>query len=381
MGYRMNEEQRELVKLVDDFFTKEVDPIVTEYDEKGEVPMHVINKGTELGFNRLNFPEEYGGLGLDHRTFVMMIEEMSRHETGVGGTWMIDTMAANLVLAIGNKEQSEYVGQLLSEGKHGSFCLTEPQAGSNAAAITTRADKVGDNYVINGTKCFITNGGIADFFVVMAKTDKEKGTDGISAFLVDRSMGVTNGKEENKLGLRMSNTAEVNFVDVVVPASRLLGEEGRGYFAAMKALETGRVNVAAKAIGIAQRAMEEAARYSQIREAFGKPICRNQGISFMLADMQVNIEAARGLVNTFLDKEERGESITKDGAMCKLFAAEMLQKVTTDAVQIFGGYGCMKEYPVEKLMRDAKLYQITEGTSQIQRMVISKFVLKENKPR
>ncbi|SMC82750.1 acyl-CoA dehydrogenase family protein [Papillibacter cinnamivorans] len=373
MGYLLTEQQEELRSMIDEFYTKELDPLIPEYEEKGETPMQFVKQGIQMGLHAMDIPEEYGGMGLDDRTTTILVEEMARHDAGVSSAFTITAMAMKCVLEMGSEEQKRRTGALITAGKIGAFCLTEPQAGSNAAALKTSAVRDGDHYVINGTKTFITNGGIADFFIVMAMTDKSKGVKGISAFIVERGPGVSSGKHENKMGMRLSNTTEVVFEDAVVPAENLLGKEGFGYITAMKALDGGRASVAASAIGIAQRALEEAVKYAKLRIAFGQPIGNFQAVQFMIADMEVGIEASRGLVEKFLEKKERGLPYAKEGAMCKLFATDTVMKVTTDAVQIFGGYGYSKDYPVEKLMRDAKVYQIFEGTNQIQRMVIAKF--------
>ena len=378
MGYIMTDEQRDLRDMVRAFYEKELDPIVMEYDEKNETPMHLVPKGLEMGLHLIDIPEEYGGMGLGDRTAVILAEEMARHDLGFSSVFSITGMALKVILATGNEEQKRRFSDKVVNGALGAFCLTEPVAGSDAAAIRTAAVPDGDHYILNGTKTFITNGGLADFFIVMAKTDKTKGARGISAFVVERSMkGVSNGKHENKMGLRLSNTCDVILEDVAVPKANMLGVEGKGFITAMQALDGGRGSVAAGSIGLAQRAMEEAVKYSKLRSAFGQPINRFQGIQFMLADMQVQIEAARGLVEKFLYNKEHGLPYGKEGAMAKLFATDTAMHVTTDAVQVFGGYGYCKDYPVEKLMRDAKVQQIVEGTNQIQRTIISRYLASE----
>jgi len=378
MGYIMNDEQIGLRNAVRDFLSKELSPIVMECDEKNEVPMHVVRQGIEMGLHMLDIPEEYGGMGLDDLTTHILTQEMARFDVGITVTFLITSMALKVVLSIGNEEQKKRMGKFIASGKIGAFCLTEPQGGSDAANMRVTATKDGDNYILNGTKCFITNGEIADMFIVMAVTDKTKGARGISAFIVEGPCtGLTVGKHENKLGQRLSPTNDVIFTDVVVPKENLLGEEGLGFVAAMKFLHGGRIGVASLAVGIAQRALEESVKYAKQRVMFGQPIANYQGISFMIADMAASIEACRCLVEHALDLKAHGLPYEKEASICKVTASDAVMKITTDAVQIFGGYGLCKDYPVEKLMRDAKVLQIVEGANQIQRNIIAKYVMKE----
>lgn len=378
MGYVMNEEQRGLRDTVRAFLSKELSPIIMECDEKNEPPMHLVRMGIEMGLHLMDIPEEYGGMGLDDLTTHILIQEICRFDVGFAVTFALTAMSMKVVLYIGNEEQKQRVGRFLASGKIGAFCLTEPQGGSDAANMRVTAVKNGDSYILNGTKCFITNGEIADIFVVMAVTDKSKGAKGISAFIVEGDRpGISVGKHENKIGMRLSPTNDVVFTDVVVPKENLLGEEGLGFLAALKFLYNGRVTVASLAMGIAQRALEESVKYAKMRVVFGEPIANYQGISFMISDMAASIEACRSLIGHTLALKAQGLPYEKEASMCKLLATDAAMKITTDAVQIFGGYGLCKDYPVEKLMRDAKILQIVEGANQIQRTIIAKRVMKE----
>lgn len=370
------ENQLSLKSMVADFMQKEIVPIMAEYDRKGEVPMEVVRKGMEMGFHLMEIPEAYGGIGLSFEDYCVLHEEIAAYEAGFGTTFGASDLAVKAVMNAGTEEQKQYFADFIAQGHLGAFCLTEPQAGSDAAAVRTTAVKDGDEWVLNGTKCFITNGGIADIFVVIAVTDKTQGVKGLSAFLVERSMGVKSGKEEDKLGIRMSNTTDVIFEDVRVPAKNLLGVEGRGFITAMKVLERGRVNCAAGAVGIMRHAIELATEYAKTRVTFGKPIAAKQAIQFMLADMKIAEESARQLMLYAARLCDAGEDCQVAASAAKAYAGDSAMKVTTDALQIFGGYGYSREYPVEKLMRDAKIFQIYEGTNQIQRVVISGAMLK-----
>lgn len=379
MGFILTEEQKELRNMVKSFMETEVMPIVPEYDEKGECPVEIVKKGLEMGFHMLEVPEEYGGAGLDTKTAIIVQEEMAKVDCGFAGCFSVTAMAIKCILRMGTEEQKKHFIKRFTEGRMmGAFCLTEQSAGSDAASIRTTAVRDGDDYILNGVKTFITNGGVSDTYIVMAVTDKTKGTKGISAFVVEREReGVSVGKEENKMGFRLSNTTEVILDNVRVPAFNRLGEEGLGFVTAMKALDDGRLFVAAGAVGIAQRALEEAVKYSKQRICFKQPIHKFQGIQFMIADMAMQLEAGRQLINHAVDLKEAGLPFSKEAAMAKCFCTDTVMKVTSDAIQIFGGYGYCKEYPVEKLLRDAKINQIFEGTNQIQRMVIGNAVVAE----
>lgn len=370
------ENQLSLKKMVSDFMKGEIVPIMAECDRTGEPPMEALKKGFDVGFHLLELPEKYGGIGLNNEDYAIVKEEMSAYDAGFGTTFGASDLAVKVVLQNGTEEQKQYFTEFVAPGKLAAFCLTEPQAGSDAAAVRTTAVKDGDSYILNGTKCFITNGGIADIFVVIAVTDKSKGVKGLSAFLVERSMGVKSGKEEDKMGIRLSNTTDVIFEDVRVPAKNLLGEEGKGFIAAMKTLTLGRIAAAAGATGISAHAVQLATQYAKERRTFGKPIASNQAISFMLADMKIAEETSRQMTLYAARLADAGQNPQMAASIAKTYASDCAMRVATDAVQIFGGYGYSREYPVEKLMRDAKIFQIYEGTNQIQRMVISGALLK-----
>ena len=377
----LTQEQLELKEMVRDFAEKEIRPIAVEYDVRGEFPMELYKKVCDIGINCLDLPEEYGGPGISRVTSCVVREELSRGDAGFALAVGANSLGIKPLLLGGSEKQCRHFADILVSGGFSAFCLTEPQAGSDAAAIRTTAKRVGNEYIINGRKCFVTNGPLADIYTVVASTDPEKGVKGLSMFVVDRNTpGITVGKHEDKMGIRLSMTSDVIFEDVKIPAENLVGEEGQGFKLAMKALDQGRASSAASAVGIAQAAFEYAIEYSQMRNTFGTPICKNQAIQFMLSDMAMKIESARQL--SFLAAEHvdnNSPGMTKYSAMAKCYASDMLQSVVSDAVQIFGGYGYMRDYPVEKLMRDAKIYQIFEGTNQIQRIVIGGQLLKEYK--
>ena len=370
------EEQLSLKKTISDFMKGEIAPIMAECDRTGVLPQDAIRKGFDMGFHLLEIPEEYGGIGLNNENYAIVKEEMSAYDAGYGTVFGASDLAVKVVLQNGTEEQKRYFTDLIAPGRLAAFCLTEPQAGSDAAAVRTTAVKDGDSYILNGTKCFITNGGVADVFVIIAVTDKSKGVKGLSAFLVERDMGVKSGKEEDKMGIRLSNTTDVILEDVRVPAKNLLGEEGRGFIAAMKTLNLGRIAAAAGATGISAHAVRLATEYSKERVTFGRPISSNQGISFMLADMKIAEETSRQMTLYAARLADAGQNPQLAASIAKTYASDCAMRVATDAVQIFGGYGYSKEYPVEKLMRDAKIFQIYEGTNQIQRMVIAGALLK-----
>ena len=369
-------EQQELINLVRQYVAKEIAPIVAEYDRMGEPPMEAYKKGMDIGFHLLEIPAQYGGAGLNTLDSVIVKEELSVIDSGVGTTFGATGLAVNVMLKGGTDEQKTHFFDFLAEGHLAAFCLTEPDAGSDASAIRATAVADGDDYIINGTKCFITNGGIADIFIVIAVTDKSKGTRGISAFVAERSQGVKSGKDEDKMGIRLSNTTDVIFEDVRVHKSAMIGKEGEGFYLSMKALENGRIACGAGAVGIIRRCIELSAKYAKERVTFGKPIGTNQGVSFMLADMKIAEEAARALVHHAARLCDAGKPFKTEASAAKTFASDSAMQAATNAVQIFGGYGYSREYPVEKLMRDAKIYQIYEGSNQIQRMIIANALLK-----
>lgn len=369
--YMLTEEQKELQKLAREFAQKELAPVVKECDEKSEFPQEVFRKFCEVGFNTMFLPEKYGGMGYGAFEMVIVQEEFAKVDAGFIVSATCGEFGMMPVLLAGTEEQKQHYMDFILEGKLGAFALTEPDAGSDAAATRTTAVRDGDDYILNGRKCFITCGGIADVYTVFASTNRELGAKGISCFIVERDReGVSVGKEEDKMGLRISNTADVIFDNVRIPASNLVGKEGEGYKLAMKCLARSRGVNSYGALGIAQRALDEAVAYAKERKTFGKPIIAHQGVQFMLADMQIKLCAARALLWQCAKMVDNGDFDAIVGSATKTFLSDTCMSITTDAVQILGGYGYMKDYPVEKLMRDAKIWQIFEGTNQIQRMII-----------
>lgn len=365
-------EQQEFAALAAQIVKKELAPRVAELDRTGEFPMDVMDALREAGFYGMGIPEQYGGLGLDVTTQMAIYEELAKIDAGFSFNFALASGEFGLLEAAGASEElKRYYAEKILSGSICSFCLTEAQAGSDAANIRTTAVRDGDEYVLNGTKCFITNGALADMYIVFAYTDKSKGTKGISAFLVEKKHGVQVGKTEDKMGLKLSITSELIFDNVRIPASNLIGEEGKGFIYAMKALEKGRVTTMVHALGIAQAAMDLALDYAKVRQTFGKPIIRHQGLAFLLADMQKRIDAARAMLYYSAAVIDRGLPLGTLSPDTKIFVSETAMSVTTDAVQVLGGYGYMKEYPAEKLMRDAKVFSIFEGTNQINLMVSS----------
>lgn len=376
MGYLLSDESKDLLKMVKEFCDNEVKEQCKEYDVSGEFPKEIIEKAIEMQLHLIDIPEEFGGLGLDPITVAALHEEMAYADAGFGGAFSVGAMALKGILLYGTPEQKKIFADILVSGGFGAFALTEAQSGSDAANIKTTAIKEGDNYIINGSKSFITNGGIADFYLLFAMTDKTKGVKGISAFMVLRDTpGVSVGKEENKMGMRLSNTSDVFFDNVKISSNNILGKEGEGFKIAMEILDLSRPYVGASAIGIARRALDEAVAYSKERVTFGKPIAANQALQFMMANMDMKIETARQMVVHALQLAERKMPYTRESAMAKCYASDIAVEVTIDAIQILGGYGYSRDYPVEKLARDAKIYQIFEGTNQIQRMVIARKLL------
>ncbi len=378
MDLTFNEEQEMIRKMVRDFAQKEVAPIAAEIDEKGVVPFENIKKMGQLGLLGLTVSEQYDGGGADVVSYAIAIEELSK---ACASTAIVMAVQNSLVCAgiekFGTEEQKQkYLRPLARGEKIGAFALTEPGAGCDAAAVLTTAVLHEDVYTVNGTKHFITNGGFADTVIVLAMTDKAKRHRGMTALLVEKGMpGFAVGKEEHKMGIRGSNTCELVFDNVQVPAGNRLGEEGAGFKIAMTVLDAGRIGVAAQAVGIAQAAYESALTYSKQRVQFGQPICQFQAIQWMLADMATRIQAARLLVYSAALAKQSGLPYSKEASMAKLYASETAVWVADRAVQIHGGYGYMKEYSVERNYRDAKITEIYEGTSEVQRMVIARSIL------
>ena len=371
INFSLNDEQKMIQQLARDFAHNEMAPAAEHYDVTHEYPWPIIKKAQELGLTTLNVPEEYGGLGLSLFEECMVSEELAWGCSGMSTAMGVNGLAILPVLIAGNEAQkAEYCGRL-ADGQMASYGLTEPEAGSDVAGIKTTARKNGDHYILNGSKTFITGATVANFFTVFAYTDIEQRYNGMSCFIVDRDWaGVSVGKPFNKMGQHASDTAELIFEDVKVPASHLLGEEGKGFLIAMKVFDRSRPPTSAGAVGVAQRALDESIRYAKERVVKGQPIWKHQVIGHMIADMAMEVEAARLLVWKSAWAVDAGLSNTLTSAFSKAYAADKAMKIATDAVQVFGGYGYMSEYPVEKLMRDAKIYQIYEGTSQIQREII-----------
>lgn len=379
MIFKLTEEQELLKKTVRDFAEEEIAPKAAEMDEKEEYDLTLWSKMAEMGITGIPYPDDYEGAGMDNLSYAIAVEELSRVCASSGVMISAHTsLCAWPIYNFGAAEQKKkYLAPLCSGEKIGAMGLTEPSAGSDASSLKTTAVRDGDSYVLNGAKIFITNAFLAETYVIFAYTDKSKGTKGISAFIVEKGTpGFTFGKKEHKLGIRGSATYELVFDNCRIPAENLLSEEGQGFKIVMMTLDGGRVGIAAQALGIAQGAYEQALNYSKIREQFGKPISANQGIQWMLADMATQIEAARLLVYQSAYLKDTKQPYSKQAAMAKLFASETAMAVTTKAVQIFGGYGYTREYPVERMMRDAKITEIYEGTSEVQRIVIAASILK-----
>jgi acyl-CoA dehydrogenase len=374
VSFALTEEQRALRELAHDFAEREIRPKAAEYDEHQTHPADVIAKAHEVGLMNPHIPEELGGAGLGGFDGALIGEELCWGCSGIGTSIVANILGALPVLLAGTDEQKrEWLSPLLEEPILCSFALTEPGAGSDVSGIQTTAVRNGGDYVLNGSKMFITNAGRADWFTVFASTDRSAGHRGLTAFVVPRKAdGVTIEKHLDKMGQRATDTSALAFQDVKVPAGSRLGEEGQGFKIAMQTLDNTRPGTAAGAVGVARAAFEHAVAYSKERVQFGQPIAMNQGINFLVADMATEIEAARLLVWQAAWLLDQGQRATLESSYAKRFAADTAMKVTIDAVQIFGGYGYIKEYPVEKLMRDAKLFQIYEGTSQIQRLVIAR---------
>jgi alkylation response protein AidB-like acyl-CoA dehydrogenase len=380
MNFELSEDHQMMRKMVRDFAEAECAPGAEERDEKEEFPMELWKKCGELGLAGITFPEEFGGVGADYLSYAITIEELSRVDASLGVTISAhSSLCGNPIYIFGTQEQKEkYLTPLATGEKMGAFGLTESMAGSDASGTRTTAVRDGDEYVINGSKIFITNGYYADVYVITAQMDKEKGNRGIAAFVLEKGTpGFTFGKKEKKMGIRSSATYELVFENVRIPAANLLGQEGQGFKVAMTTLDYGRIGIASQALGIAQGAYEQALKYSKERSQFGKTLSQMDVIQFKLADMALEIEAARLLVYQACHYATEHKPVSKYAAMAKVFASETANKVATQAVQILGGYGYTRDYPVERMMRDAKITEIYEGTSEIQRIVIAASILKD----
>lgn len=379
MNFNLTEKQLMMKKLFTQFAINEVKPLAQEIDEEERFPAETVKKMAEIGMLGIPFDDTYGGAGGDNLSYAIAVEEMSKVCATTGVILSAHTsLGAVPIDNFGTPAQKEkYLRPLLSGEKLGAFGLTEPNAGSDSAMQESTAVLEGDHYRLNGSKIFITNGGYADIYVVFAMTDKAKGTKGISSFIIEKEMpGFSIGKKELKLGIRGSSTTELIFKDVMVPAANLLGKEGMGFKIAMQTLDGGRIGIAAQALGIAQGAIDETIAYVKQRKQFGKPISAFQNTQFSIADMQTQTDAARLLVYRAAFLKDSGLPYSKEAAMAKLFASETATFVTGKAIQLFGGYGYTREYPVERMYRDAKITEIYEGTSEVQRMVVSAFVLR-----
>ncbi len=374
ISFSLTDEQKELQRLAKEFAIKEIRPHAEEHDKTGDFPINIAKKAFEIGLMNLNIPTEYDGAGLKVLDEVIIAEEMAYGCSGISTALGANHLATAPVIVAGNEEQKKkYLGMITKNVCFASYAVTEPQAGSDVAAVQTTAKLVGDEYIINGSKQWITGASQAKWFYTLAKTDTQAGHKGMSAFIIDAdSLGLKVGKKEDMMGQRASATHAITFEDVKVPKCNLLGKEGDGFKIAMKAFDHTRPGIAAGAVGVARAAMEHAIEYSKTRVSFGMPIAMHQGINFMIADMACEIEAARLLAWQAAWAIDNGIRNTKLAAFAKRFAADAAMKITTDSVQIHGGYGYSNEYPVAKLMRDAKIFQIYEGTSQIQRLIIAK---------
>ncbi len=384
MNYLLTEEQQMIKDLSEQIAEEKIKPVAAQYDESGEFPWDIVKLVADSDLFGVYLPEEYGGTGGGVFEMALVTEALSWGCGGIALAFGGTGLGSVPILLFGNDEQkSSYLPEIAAGRKLAAFAITEAGAGSDAGGIRTIADKDGDHYVLNGTKQWITNGGEAEIYTVVAMTDRDKGARGASAFIIDKDMpGVSFGKKENKMGIRGSTTREVILTNVRVPEQNLLGREGLGFIVAMRTFDFSRPGVAAQAVGIAQRALDEAAHYARVRRQFRRPIASFQGLQFKLADMAIQIEAARALIYSAARLIDSGAKDTAmASAICKTFASDTAMKVTTEAVQVFGGYGYMKEYPVEKLMRDAKITQIYEGTNEVQRGVIASKLLKENRAR
>jgi alkylation response protein AidB-like acyl-CoA dehydrogenase len=375
----LTEDQEALRKEIRQFAAREIAPHVSEWDEKSEFPAAVVKKLGAMGLLGVIFPQEYGGAGMGYVDYVLAIEELSAVDGSVGIIVAAhNSLGTNHIFLAGNEAQKrKYVPKLASGEWLGAWGLTEPGSGSDAGGARTTAVRKGDRWVLNGSKTFITNGSYADTAVVIAVTDKSKGTHGLSAFVVEKgTKGFRPGKKENKLGLRASDTSELIFEDCEIPAENLLGVEGEGFIDSMRVLDGGRISIAALSLGIARGALDAATKYVKERRQFGKAIAEFQGIQWKLADMATELDAARLLTQRAAVLKDAGRTVTRESAMAKLFASEVAVRICNEAVQLFGGYGFIKDYPAEKFYRDVKLCTIGEGTSEIQRMVIAREILK-----
>ena len=378
MGFKLTPDHEAIIADVRAFAKKEIAPFAAEIDAESKFPAEIIKKMAELGYMGINIPEEYGGAGLDDVYKVLVVREIAKCCASTAEILAVQSLVNDIFVTKGTKEQKEKYLPMVAEGRIGAFALTEAGAGSDAGAARTKALSDGDNYIINGSKCFISNMGPeeGDYVILIALTDPSAGVKGMSAIIVDRGTpGFSIGKVEDKMGIRGAAVSELVFEDCVVPKTNLIGKEGEGFKIAMSALDGGRIGIAAQALGIAEAAIDASVEYSKQRSQFGKPISALQGIQWYLADMATRTEAAKLLILQAADMRSRGENVTKEAAMAKYFASENAVYVTDRAVQIHGGYGYMKDYPIERMYRDARITPLYEGTSEVQKMVISRAVI------
>lgn len=377
MTLQYTQAQREYIHLAQEFGDRYLSPeIIKKYDQEGDCPVSLFKPAIKLGLHMLEIPKEYGGAGLSYEDSALVFEKIAEYDAGYALTLITSFVALRCVMLAGTEEQTREFARVIEDGKFAAFTMSEADAGSDAGSVKATAVRHGDEYILNGNKAFATNGGIADIFIGIFRTSAN-GNHGLSAFMIDRqSPGIWVGKHEDKMGLRLSNTVPLGFKNVHVPAKNLLGKEGRGINIALNSLNLSRAYVSTLTVGIMQRALSEAAKYANERQQFNQPIAQFESVQNMLADMATAVETSRLLVNNTMKMMDNNLSVRQEGAMTKLFVTDTAQKVTSDAVQILGGYGYTRAYPVEKLMRDVKGFQILEGTNEIQRMTIAREVSK-----
>jgi len=380
MDFNLSEEELELKEMAKEFAEKRLYPIAEEMDEKSETPKELLDECAELGYMGFTIPEEYGGMGFNSTTFMGVLEEFCAASAGFGIILSVHcSLCAEIIKLFGTDElKKKYLPLMATGEKIGAYCVTEPDAGTDVSAISTQAEDKGDHYLINGTKTFVTNGGFAGLFIVFAKTDPDGGHKALSCFVVDSDLdGISIGKPERKCGIKASDTREVNFSDVKIPKENLLGELGAGFKMAVTILNSGRIGVSFQALGIARSALNEAIKYSKERKQFGKPLAAFQALQFKMAEMATKIDAGRLMAYRAAALKDAGQPCHREASMSKLFCSKTANFVVNEAVQIHGGYGYMKEYAVERYFRDARVTEIYEGTSEAQRLVISKDILKD----
>lgn len=378
MALQYTQAQKEYIHLAEEFGDRYLTPeIIKRYDKEGDCPVSLFKPAIKLGLHMLEIPKEYGGAGLSYEDSALVFEKLAEYDAGYALTLITSFVALRCVMLAGTKEQAQEFANVVKPGRFAAFTMSEADAGSDAGSVKSTAVRQGDEYILNGNKAFATNGGIADIFIGIFRTSDD-GNHGLSAFMIDKSTpGIWVGKHEDKMGLRLSNTVPLGFKNVHVPAKNLLGQKGRGINIALNSLNLSRAYVSTLTVGVMQRALNEAAKYANEREQFNQPIAQFESVQNMLADMATSVETARLLVNNTMKMMDNNQSVRQEGAMTKLYVTDVAQKVTSDAVQILGGYGYTRAYPVEKLMRDVKGFQILEGTNEIQRMTVAREVSKK----